>query len=345
MKQVLKANPITVDVQEYFDAEKKLYMPYPYFPFLTETEIRTAISELIDEEKLNEEIKTLENLSKTQKNTIEQTNFIICLVGWAEYPELVKLLTITREWAFRNDGGGVGCNDYDDFDLHPAMQQLIIIDPTYKDILGCMIGGYRFIVHDETTYEIGPMGAHFQYSAAWKQQQWIELGRSFVNPYFQNQEKRYSIDYVLHGLGYIYAQYPQSEGYFGKVTLYNIYEKTGADAFFLGVMEQYLTKTEDIWVNPNEKVNAGTLTDEQKTVLNRGIFKGLFYLLRTDYYLNIPKIMAVYNRMTSMPQILYFGGFRHASFGNTTEVGIAIRATDLYDVIKEKFVTPYRKRK
>jgi hypothetical protein len=185
------------------------------------------------------------------------------------------------------------------------------------------------------------MGAHYQHSEIFKNQQWIELGRSFVNPYFQNKAKRHSIDYVLHGLGYIYAQYPESEGYYGKVTLYSIYEQTGADKFFLAVMKQYFTATEDISVNPNEKIEEGVLTDEEKRLLNNGVFKGLFYLLRNDYYLNIPRIMAVYNRMTRIENIQYFGAFHHASFGNTTEVGIAIRSADLYDVIRDKFITPY----
>jgi hypothetical protein len=39
--------------------------------------------------------------------------------------------------------------------------------------------------------------------------------------------------------------------------------------------------------------------------------------------------------------MLYFGAFRHFAFGNTTEVGIAIKSSDLYDVIKEKFIEPY----
>lgn len=341
MKQVLKAKQVTVDIKDYFDEEKKLYQPYPVFPFLTEEAIKEGINELVNESLLREEVKTLAEVSKPLNNTIENSNFIICLVKWEAFPELIKMLTIIREWAFRNDGGGVGSNDFDDFDLRPEMEQLIILDPEFEDITACIIGGYRFIVHNKSSYKTGPMGAHYQYSETFKNQQWIELGRSFVNPYFQNKAKRHSIDYVLHGLGYIYAQYPESEGYYGKVTLYNIYEQTGADKFFLAVMKKYFTATEDIWVNPKEKIMEGTLTTEEKEMLDKGVFKGLFYLLRNDYYLNIPRIMAVYNRMTKIESIQYFGAFRHASFGNTTEVGIAIRAADLYDVIREKFINPY----
>ena len=85
----------------------------------------------------------------------------------------------------------------------------------------------------------------------------------------------------------------------------------------------------------------GKLTLNQKTLLSKGIFKGLFYLLRNDYNLNIPRIMAVYNRMTRIENIMYFGAFRHLSFGNTTEVGIAIKSKDLYDIIRSKFIKAY----
>jgi hypothetical protein len=341
MKQVLKATQVTVDIKDYFDAEKNLYEPYPVFPFLTESDIIAAIEELVDEKVLKEEVQALQEQSKTTKSTITNTNFIICLVKWSDYPELMKMLTVVREWAFRNDGGGVGGNDYDEFDLRPEMEQLIILNPDYKESIDAIIGGYRYIVHNSTTYEHGPMGAHYQYSDDWKSKQWIELGRSFINPYFQQKTKRHSIDYVIHGLGYIFANYPNSEGYFGKVTLYNIFEQTEADKFFLAAAKHFFTQTSDIWVNPTERIEEGILTENQIELLEKGVFKGLFYLLRNEYQQNIPKIMAVYNRMTRIENIMYFGAFRHQSFGNTTEVGIAIKSSDLYGVIMEKFVQPY----
>lgn len=341
MKKVLKAEQVSVDINDYFDKEKRLYQPYPVFPFLSEEDIKKGIDELIDEKVFREEVKSLHEKSKSSKSTIANTSFIICLVKWNEYPELMKMLTIIREWAFRNDGGGVGFNDYDEFDLRPEMEQLVIVDLEAEGLVDSIVGGYRYVIHTKETYAKGPMGAHYQYSEKWLSEKWIELGRSFINPYFQLKAKRHSIDYVLHGLGYIYARYPDSHGYFGKVTLYNVYEKTGADQFFLATTKEYFTATKDIWVNEAEDVKEGILSESQKALLDKGIFKGLFYILRNEYHLNIPRIMAVYNRMADIRKIYYFGAFRHASFGNTTEVGIAIRFTDLYDVIRDKFIEPY----
>ena len=341
MKHILKVEPIQANKADYFDEVKKIYHPTPVFPFLTEEDINAGIDELIDETAFEAEIKELHEKSKTNNSTIEGSNYIICLVKWHEYPELIKMLTIIREWAFRNDGGGVGSNDYDEFDLKPEMEQLIIVNPEYQHLAGAIIGGYRYVIHNKDTYKSGPMGDHFYFSEKWKSEQWIELGRSFTNPYLKKYDKRPSIDYVLHGLGYIFASYPKSAGFFGKVTLFYIYEELRADAFFLAVAKEYWNKTEDIYVNPEERVPEGTLTAAQRKILDKDIFKGLFYILRKEFQLNLVKIMAVYNRMCPLNKIYYFGGFRHHAFGDTTEVGIAIHIDDVYQVIKDKFVTPY----
>lgn len=341
MTHKLQAQQIKADPSQYFDEEKKLYDPVPVFPFLSEEDVIDTVNKVVNEEILRTEIATLIEKSKSSNSTIADTNYIICLIKWHEYPELVKMLGIIREWAFRSEGGGVGDIDYDEFDLKPEMEQLIIINPDFEDIHACIVGGYRYIIHSEETYTSGPMGDHFQFSDKWKSQIWIELGRSFVNPYIQMRNKRGSIDYVLHGLGYIYAQNPDAEGYFGKVTLYNIYELQKADAFFLAVANKYFCQSDDVFVNPDERVPEGTLTESQTQLLDKGTFKGLFYLLRNEYQLNLVRIMAVYNRMTGLDKMLYFGAFRHHAFGDTTEVGIAIRCADIYDVIKEKFIEPY----
>lgn len=96
-----------------------------------------------------------------------------------------------------------------------------------------------------------------------------------------------------------------------------------------------------MWVNPDEKIAHGVLTDEQLAILDRDVFKGLFLLLRKQFHINIVPIMAVYNRMVDLDKMHYFGAFRHYSFGDTTEVGIAIAFEDIYPIIKEKFANHY----
>lgn len=340
-KTVLKADFANSNKEDYFDPVRNLYKPVPVFPFLSEDDIEGAVKTLINPTVFDAEIKALHQKSEGNKSTIAGSNFIICLVKWDEYPELIKLLTIIREWAFRNDGGGVGSIDYDEFDLRPEMEQLIIIDPFYEEIKGAIVGGYRYVIHSRETYSKGPMGAHFQYSEKWLNQVWVELGRSFINPYFQIRNKRQSFDYVIHGLGYILAKNPHVEGFFGKITIYSIYEEQGADRFFLNVAKHYFSPTEDIWVNEDERIEESEFTPAQKELLDKGAFKGLFYILKNDFHVNLASIMAIYNRMTDFHKIKYFGAFRHYEFGNTMEVGISVSQTDLYEVIREKFLYPY----
>jgi hypothetical protein len=338
---LLKSEPLNVDTKDYYNDKKSMYEIVPVFPFLSEETIREQVNAVIDENKFSEEVKLINAYAKKDQSIIEGTNYIISLVAWKDYPQLILLLTIIREWAFRNEGGGVGDFDTDEFDDLPEMKQLMILNPEYDEPLAAIIGGYRYMEHHRDSYHAGPVGAHFKFSDQWKNELWIELGRSFINPYYKERERKQSFDYVLHGLGYIYAKNPSYKGYFGKVTLYKIYEITGADAFFLACAKKYWDADENVQVIEGEEVAEGQLTEEQMEILNTDIFKGLFLKLRKEFKVNIVPIMAVYNRMVDLDKMKYFGAFRHKSFGDTTEVGIAIAFDDIYPVIKKKFANHY----
>lgn len=341
MKKVLVAEPLKVDPMDFFDEKKKVFSNIPVFPSISEEETEAAIKESIDPEKFQLEIEKILEYSKRKNSFVKDTSYIICLINWHQCPELSQLLSIMREWAFRNEGGGVGCNDYDDFDLLERMEQLIILDTEAESIIGTIIGGYRFMVHDKDSYSTGPVGDHFQFSEKWKSEKWIELGRSFINPWYQKRNQRLSFDLVLHGLGYIYAKNTDAKGYFGKITLYNVYERQEADKFFLAVAKKYFTQSDEMSVVPEERVPEGELTEDQIKMLDKDLFKGLFYLLRNDYQINLVPIMAVYNRMTPLSKMYYFGAFKHYSFGDSIEMGIAIAFEDIYEGIYEKFANSY----
>ncbi len=339
MKHVLVSDPlIDVKKEDYFNQEKSLYSAVPIFPLLSEEDIAKALTSIVDMPSVKAEIKALK---AEGSHTIPDTEYIICLTDWHSYPQLISMLTVIREWAFRKDGGGVGRNDYDDFDKLAITKQLIIINPNAESLIDTIIGGYRYLIHEGASYEQGPMGDHFEFSASFKEGIWSELGRSFINPYYQQRATRQSFDYVLHGLGYIYARNQQIQGYFGKVTLYNIYERQKADTFFTAVAKEYWASSDKMWINPAERLQEGSLTDEQKAMLDRDIFKGMFYLLRKEYQINLVPIMAIYNRMTSLDKMYYFGAFRHDAFGKSTEVGMGISIKDIREVIMDKFVGPY----
>ena len=342
MSNKLKHEPLELKPQDYYDQAKKIYGTIPVFPFLEEGEVVRIIDEDIDVDALKEEIDRIQINAKKEGSIIEGRGFVISLVGWQEAPQLIKMLTIIREWAFRNEGGGVGDYDSDEFDDLPEMKQLMILNPEFEHPVEAIIGGYRYMEHHRDSYDRGPMGAHFQFTETWKEELWIELGRSFINPYYKERNRKESFDYVLHGLGYIYAKNQKYKGYFGKVTLYKIYELQKADAFFLAVAKNYLHNNTDASVNDIEAIKEGELTEAHRALLDQDVFKGLFLLLRKEFEINIVPIMAVYNRMVDLDKMHYFGAFRHHAFGDTTEVGIAIAFDDIYPIIKEKFANQYK---
>lgn len=341
MEKFLFAEPLKIDIKDYFDHDKKIYKTCPVFPFLNEAEIEKVIENYIDQDALKLEIEQVRESAAQENAIIEDTDFVIGLVDWNRFPELIKMLTIIREWAFRNEGGGVGGLDQDQYDLEPEMMQLMILNPNAQDVIGSIVGGYRYMMHHEDSYERGPMGDHFEFTDEFKKEFWIELGRSFINPYYKEREQKKSFDYVLHGLGYIYAKNKNAKGYFGKVTLYEIYELTEADHFFLAVAKNYWNESSIMKVMDSERIEESVLTDDDRSILDRDVFKGLFFQLRKRFQINIVPIMAVYNRMVDLDKMHYFGAFRHEAFGNSTEVGIAIEFDDIYDVIKEKFANQY----
>ena len=341
MKKVLVAKELEVNPMDYFDEKKQVFRNIPVFQSISEEEIIGAIEESINKEEIDKEIKEILSQSKESNNYVTDTTYIISFIDWKTYPQLIHLLTIMREWAFRNEGGGVGCNDFDEFDLLDKMKQLIILDTEAESTIGTIIGGYRYMVHNSESYSTGPVGAHFNFSDKCKSEKWIELGRSFINPWYQKRNQRLSFDLVLHGLGFIYANCQDARGYFGKITLYNVYERQGADRFFLAVAKKYFRQSDDMYVMENDRIPEGELTKDQIELLDRDVFKGLFYLLRKDYKINLVPIMAVYNRLTPLSKMAYFGAFKHTSFGDSIEMGISIAFEDIYDVIIEKFAKPY----
>ncbi len=339
MKHVLISDPLTnVKKEDYFNKDKSLYSAVPVYPFLSEEDVEQALAELTDLPTIKKEINALQ---KEGSHTIPDTDYIICLTDWYSYPNLIAMLTVIREWAFRKDGGGVGQNDYDKFDQLDITKQLIIINPNADQLIDTIIGGYRYLIHHGDSYEQGPMGDHFIFAESFKKEVWSELGRSFINPYYQQRATRQSFDYVLHGLGYIYARNQHIQGYFGKVTLYNIYERQKADTFFTSVAKKYWAQSDKMWLKPDIKLEEGELSDQQISILDRDIFKGMFLLLRKEFQINLVPIMAIYNRMTSLDKMFYFGAFRHTAFGRSTEVGMGISISDIREVIIDKFVGPY----
>nr|HPJ83024.1 GNAT family N-acetyltransferase [Bacteroidales bacterium] len=116
-----------------------------------------------------------------------------------EAPNTMREVGRLREIAFRAAGGGTGlASDIDSYDVSPEApyRQLVVWDPKKKEILG----GYRYIIgagikpQNLATYPI------FSFSDTFVRDYLpytIELGRSFVQPNYQNSNENRSGLYAL----------------------------------------------------------------------------------------------------------------------------------------------------
>ena len=96
--------------------------------------------------------------------------------------------------------------------------------------------GYRFHLCEKSAEECSKAelatGRLFNFSDKFKTDyipHLIELGRSFVQPQYQTTSRQskgiYALDNLWDGLGTLVMDYPSKKYFFGKVTMYQNYNK------------------------------------------------------------------------------------------------------------------------
>jgi len=138
--------------------------------------------------------KELIEAELTKDKFIRKTNNAgnyLYIINHHDSPNVMQEIGRLREETFRAAGGGTGLSvDIDAFDVSEnPYQQLIVWDPTEKEILG----GYRFHLCDNLTFnEHGEVELAttelFNFSEKFVADyvpHMIELGRSFVQPRYQ----------------------------------------------------------------------------------------------------------------------------------------------------------------
>lgn len=269
----------------------------------------------------------------------------IVLTDYEESPYLVLLLGVIREFAFRKIGGGTADIDLDQLDYSCLMRQLIVIDlDAYerRDLIRIIYGSYRYkICTNRKEYEEGSVGQYFEFKDAFVQEHRGELGRSLINPLYLGK----SFDPVLFGLAYLKVIHPSLVGFFGKITLYKQYELLGADTYFLGVAKRFWAgrEREVVRVKPDLialHVAEADLPTEDLHSLQKSLMRGLHFNLGRRFRLPLPPVLAIYDRITGLNNLSYFGAFRHKEFGDSTEVGMAIHFEDLKPSILDQYILP-----
>ena len=267
-------------------------------------------------------------------------------------PNVMLEIGRLREITFREAGGGTGkAVDIDEYDTcEVPFKQLLVWNDKDKEI----ISSYRFILGrdvplDENGYPHTPCSKLFRFSQKFIENQWqksIELGRSFVQPKYQaTNDSRlglFSLDNMWDGLGTLVVDYPDQEYFFGKMTMYNSYNRVARN-MILNFLEKRFKGDATLITpfNPTQKsekplkemFTGGTLAEDFK-ILNKNIL---------DIKTTIPPLIKAYMSLSSTMQ--YFGASANEEFGEVEEIAILLTIKDIYDKKINRHINTYEKRK
>ncbi len=264
-------------------------------------------------------------------------------------PNLMKEIGRLRELTFRAAGGGTGKSmDIDEFDTaEDPYKQLIVWDPDKREILG----GYRFHLCEKSAEECSKAdlatGRLFNFSEKFKTDyipHLIELGRSFVQPQYQTTSHQskgmYALDNLWDGLGTLVMDYPSKQYFFGKVTMYQNYNKRARN-LILYFMEKHFSDNENL-VTPKEPLDTQIDREEMQRIFTGKTYKEDFKILSKNvraFGEKIPPLINAY--MNLSPSMKTFGTVINPYFGNVEESAIMITTNDLYKQKVERHVHSY----
>ncbi|MFA5748219.1 MAG: GNAT family N-acetyltransferase [Candidatus Absconditabacterales bacterium] len=278
---------------------------------------------------------TTSKLIKQTKNKNE-----IYIFSSKDSPNLLQELGRLRELTFRNAGGGTGKPvDLDEFDNF--FQQLIVWNPQDEEI----VGGYRFALMKDLFKDgkiLSPTEELFDFSTKFIQEYLpysIELGRSFIQPKYQNT--LYSLFNLWNGLGHLVKENREIKYFFGKVTMYQKYNEQ-AKLLILYFLEKHFPDTEKL-LKPKTEFEDKSL--QESIHLLKGIFLKNSYredksILKTSlskFNERIPPLISSY--MDLSPTMKSFGTAFNKKFGNTIETGILITIKDIHEELMERYLS------
>lgn len=276
----------------------------------------------------------------------------IYIVNHFNSPNVTREIGRLREITFRDAGGGTGLDcDLDYFDTcENPFEQLIVWNPDDREI----IGGYRFLhckflKKGEDGEFHTPTFKIFRYSEEFVSEylpHTIELGRSFVQPAYQpiNNIRKglYSLDNIWDGLGALLLMYPDTQYFFGKITMYPDFNRKGRD-LILTFMEKYFGDNDNL-VYPVIPLRLDTDPDFLEQAFPHGVYekdyKVLIQLVR-GLGENIPPLVNAYMNLSSTMK--YFGTAINDEFGAVEESGIILTIHDIYEMKIERHLTINKK--
>lgn len=303
------------------------------------------IIDKVDRKLILAELQPQHLLRATNKGENE-----IYVINAFNAPNVMLEIGRLREIAFRDAGGGTGkAYDIDEFDtMSTPCRQLIVWDPQAQEILG----GYRFILGEEITFENGlpkiATSHMFNFSQKFLTDylpNTLELGRSFVSLEYQNTKSHpkaiYALDNLWDGLGALTVVYPHIKYLFGKVTMYPGYGVYCRD-ILLGFLHKHFPDPDQL-VRPIHQLETAAMSDEIQNLFTGGSFKEdykiLNHLIRREG-LNIPPLVNAY--MSLSPTMRMFGTAINPEFGNVEESGIFFKISEIFDSKKERHIGTFK---
>ncbi len=294
----------------------------------------------IDKSILKKELNEKRFLRNTRKGNNE-----IYSVNFHNAPNVLQEIGRLREITFRKSGGGTGYKiDLDKFDTSKnCYQQLIVWSPEDQEI----IGGYRYILCKNAIYENKislSTCTYFKFTQCFIENYLpttIELGRSWIQPNFQpsiNPRKGlFALDNIWDGLGAIVLIHPDIEYFFGKVTMYNTYNKEARD-FLLHFLHNYFPDNDNL-IEPHNPIDQNYNKIEFDSLIKNLNFKDGFKVLNSFVKQRgefIPPLVNIY--MNLSPTMKTFGTSVNREFGNVEETGILIKFADIYKEKVDRYI-------
>jgi len=299
----------------------------------------------VDKELIKAELTTEKLLRKTNKANNE-----LYILDYHNSPNTVREIGRLREIAFRDAGGGTGCEiDLDEFDtMENPYQQLIVWNPDAEEILG----GYRFLFGDQVEFDENgepklAMAHLFHFSDEFLRDylpHTLELGRSFVTLEYQSSKAGakglFALDNLWDGLGALTVVHPGMRFYFGKMTMYPSFmdEPRMMILYFL----QKHFSDPDRLVVPISPIETKIDKDYFASILTEDDFKADYKILNQEvrrHGLNIPPLVNAY--MGLSPTMLVFGTAINHEFGEVEETGILIKVDEIQEGKKLRHIESY----
>lgn len=265
-------------------------------------------------------------------------------------PNTLREIGRLREVAYRQAGGCSGNEvDLDEYDFLPKpYQQLIVWDPDAEAI----IGGYRFLLGKDVAFK--PDGqpnvtsSHlFHFSEKFIKDylmKTMELGRSFVAPEYQSSRAGakaiFTMDNLWDGIIGVLLSNPGVEYFFGKMTIYKSYDKSGRE-LIMRFLEKHFPDNEGL-IRPFKPLKAHTDPRLLDLIIKESDLKSDLRCLKNalrQLGTAMPPLVNSYINTSSTMKI--FGSTVNDELSDAVETGLMICFDEIYSDKRDRHIRTF----